>query len=121
MKITSLAELDSLRQKLKEELRLREQQEGIKVSVSMGTCGIAAGARDVVMAMLEELQKRGVANVTVTQKGCVGMCHCEPLVEVEMPSGEKFVYGFVDGEKARRIVVEHLINGRVVNEWIIGD
>lgn len=115
----SLAELDKLREKLQEEMRLREGREGVKVVVTMGTCGIASGAREVLTAILEEISKRGLKGVTVTQTGCAGLCHCEPLVEVERPGRDKVTYGHVDEKKAREIVVSHLVNGQIIKEWTI--
>ncbi|WP_425387428.1 (2Fe-2S) ferredoxin domain-containing protein [Desulfovirgula thermocuniculi] len=118
-RIDSLAELDKLRERLQEEMRLREGGEEVKVVVTMGTCGIAAGAREVITAILEEISKRGLKGVTVGQTGCAGLCHYEPLVEVERPGTEKVTYVHVDEKKAREIVSKHLVNGQVIKEWTI--
>ncbi|OAT85716.1 (2Fe-2S) ferredoxin domain-containing protein [Desulfotomaculum copahuensis] len=115
----SLDELDKLREKLQAEMRIREGQPDTRVTVAMGTCGIAAGAREVVTALLEEMKKRNVKGVTITQTGCAGLCHYEPLVEVEVPGGERVTYVHVDGDKAREIVLEHLVNGQIIKEWTI--
>ncbi|WP_018084280.1 (2Fe-2S) ferredoxin domain-containing protein [Desulfurispora thermophila] len=115
----SLAELDKLREEIQREMALREKKEGIKVVVSMGTCGIAAGARDVIAVLLEEISRRNLQDVVLTQTGCAGLCHCEPLVQVEGPGGEKVTYGHVDEQKAREIVAAHLVNGQVIKEWTV--
>lgn len=109
----SLEELDKLREKVQEDLKLREGQQETKIIVTMGTCGIASGARDVLMAILEELGKRKLADITVTQVGCAGRCDLEPLVEVIKPGEEKVIYQHVDKDKARRIVVEHIVNENI--------
>ncbi|HHV93795.1 MAG TPA: (2Fe-2S) ferredoxin domain-containing protein, partial [Firmicutes bacterium] len=81
----SLDELRKLREKAQEAIRLREQIDGTKVVVGMGTCGIAAGAREVMLAIIDELQKKNITDVVVTQTGCAGLCEKEPLVEVIRP------------------------------------
>lgn len=112
----SLDELENLRKKMQEEMKLREGEQQTKIIVSMGTCGIAAGAREVLSAILEELGKRKAAGVTVTQAGCAGKCDVEPLVEVIKPGEEKVTYQHVDKDKARRIIVEHVINEKILNK-----
>jgi len=114
--LKSLEELDSLREKLKNDMSIREQGHRIKVTVSMGTCGIAAGAREIVKALLEELKEQGLNGVTLTQTSCAGLCHYEPLLEVSRGS-EKTTYVKIDRDKAREIVKKHLAGGKVVEEW----
>jgi (2Fe-2S) ferredoxin len=114
--LKSLDELENLRKKMQEELKLREGEQDTKIIVSMGTCGIAAGAREVLSAIIEELGKRNLSGVTVSQTGCAGKCDVEPLVEVIKPGEEKVTYQHVDKEKARRIVVEHVINNEVLSD-----
>ena len=84
------------------------------VTVGMGTCGIAAGAREVLAALMDELEKRGVADVIVTQCGCRGMCDREPLVYVAAPGQPEVAYQRLDAAKAREVVVRHLVGGEVV-------
>lgn len=115
----SLEELDRLREKLQEDMRIREGRQETRVTVTMGTCGIAAGAREVITALLEEIKKRNIKGVTVTQTGCAGLCHYEPLVEVETPGAERVTYVHVDAGKAREIVLGHLVNGQIIKEWTI--
>ena len=86
----------------------------------MATCGIAAGARPVLSAFLKEVEKRNLANVTVTQTGCIGMCRLEPIVEVYVPGKEKVTYVKMTEEKAARVVAEHIINNQPVAEFTVG-
>lgn len=116
----SLAELEAIREKALQEINLRDNKDKIRVVVGMATCGIAAGARPVMNAFVEELNKRNVQNVNVTMTGCIGVCRLEPIAEVINAEGEKTTYVKLDAEKARRIVVEHLINGHPVMEYTIG-
>ena len=106
---------------MQKQIDLRDTGEDrIRVLVGMATCGIAAGARPVLSAFLEEVDKRGLSNVSVTQTGCIGVCRLEPIVEVLVPGHEKVTYVKMSPEKVPAIVSEHLVNGRVVNEYTIG-
>ena len=117
----SLAELAELREKMRSSMNMRQDAaDDTRVVVGMATCGIAAGARPVLAAVLDEVEKRKVQNVMVTQTGCIGICKYEPVVEVCAPGEEKVTYVLVTPEKAARIVTEHLINGQVVTEYTIG-
>jgi len=115
----SLADLEALRKKAQEQTRLRETEAGTKIVVGMGTCGIAAGAREVMSAIMDEISKRNIADVSVTQTGCVGMCEQEPIIEVARSGQPKVSYGYVTAEKARKIIAQHVINGQIVGEWVI--
>lgn len=117
----SLAELQAIRDKSRSQVILRENNDNaIRVLVGMATCGIAAGARPVLAAMVEEVAKRGLSNVTVTQTGCIGICQFEPVVEIVAPGQEKVTYVKMTPEKAIRVVNDHLVNGNVVTEYTIG-
>ena len=117
----SLAELQAIRDKAREKMSLRDgAQEGIRVVVGMATCGIAAGARPVLNAFTDEVAKRHLTNVTVTQTGCIGMCQFEPIVEILVPGREKVTYGKMTAEKVARVVADHLVNGNIVTEYTIG-
>lgn len=117
----SLAELQAIRDKMQKQMDLRDNgAENIRVVVGMATCGIAAGARPVMTAFLEEVEKRSLKNVTVTQTGCIGVCRLEPIVEVYAPGEEKVTYVKMTPDMVPRIVSEHLVNHRVVNEYTIG-
>ena len=117
----SLAELQALRDSMKGRIGVRDDAEGnTRVVVGMATCGIAAGARPVRAALSEEVAKRGLANVTVAQTGCIGICQYEPVVEVYEPGKEKVTYVKMTPEKMVQVVANHLVNGNVVAEYTIG-
>lgn len=117
----SLAELQEIRNRALNQVNLRkEREEGIRVVVGMATCGIAAGARPVLNAFVQEVEKRNLTDVTVTQTGCIGMCRLEPIVEVYVPGEEKVTYVHMTEEKAARVVAEHIANNRPVAEYTIG-
>ncbi|OPX86963.1 MAG: NADP-reducing hydrogenase subunit HndB [Pelotomaculum sp. PtaB.Bin117] len=102
-------------------VKIKERQIGDKTTivVNMGTCGIAAGARDVMMAIIDEIEKRNISDVIITQAGCAGMCEHEPMLEVIKPCSPQVIYTRLNKEKARRIVIDHVINGRVVEEYAL--
>ena len=117
----SLAELQAIRDKARAQISLRENSDNsIRVLVGMATCGIAAGARPVLTTMVDEVAKRQLNNVVVTQTGCIGICQFEPVVEVVTPDGEKTTYVKMTPEKAIRMVRQHLIKGEPVQDYIIG-
>ena len=90
-----------------------------RIVVGMGTCGIAAGARTVMLAILDELKKRNISDVIVTETGCIGLCQYEPLVDVIKPDQPKVTYVNMDADKAREIVVKHIVNNRVVDDYVV--
>ena len=117
----SLAELKAIRDRAQAEMNMRkENPNAARVLVGMATCGIAAGARPVLNAFVEEIAKRGLKDVTVTQTGCIGICQYEPVVEVEIPGEEKVTYVKMTPEKAVKVVDDHLVNHNVVTEYTIG-
>lgn len=115
----SLDELRDLREQAQKDLQARETENKPKIIVGMGTCGIAAGARKVMQAIMDEVNKRDL-DVVVTQTGCIGMCEKEPLVDVKMPGEDRITYGDVDPETARKIVVGHVINGNILDDLLVG-
>ena len=117
----SLAELQAIREKTLNRINLRKEEgEATRVVIGMATCGIAAGARPVMLSFVEEVEKRQLHHVTVSQTGCVGMCRLEPMVDVIVPGQEKVTYVHVKPEMVPRIVAEHIVNGRPVAEYTIG-
>lgn len=117
----SLAELQAIRDRARAAVDLRSESEAkTRVLVGMATCGIAAGARPVLNALVEEVAKRQVKDVMVTQTGCIGICQYEPVVEVIDEKGNKVTYVKMTAEKAVRVVNDHLVNGNVVTEYTIG-
>ncbi len=118
----SLAELAALREQALSQIHMRnDDQEGVRVVVGMATCGIAAGARPVLSAFVEEVNKRKLENVAVVQTGCIGLCRLEPIVEVYLPGQEKVTYGKVTPEQVAKIVSDHIVNGKAVKEYTIGE
>jgi len=116
----SIAELEEIRKKALDKMGIRTNTEGYRVVVGMATCGIAAGARPVMNAFMDELNKRGIKNTSVTMTGCIGVCRLEPIVEVIDPDGNKTTYVKMNAEKAVRVVTEHIVNGRVCVDLTIG-
>ncbi len=117
----SLEELKAIREKMKKPMNVREQDEDtIRVLVGMATCGIAAGARPVLAAFLDEVDKRGLKNVSVSQTGCIGVCRLEPIVEVFVPGQEKVTYVKMRPEMVPTVVEQHLVNHNVVTDYTIG-
>ena len=118
----SLAQLEELRNKTLAKINLRKDEgDGIRIVVGMATCGIAAGARPVLKAMMEEIEKRNLSEkVSVTQTGCIGMCKLEPIVEVYLPNEEKITYVKMTAEKAVKVISDTVVNGKVVSEYTIG-
>ena len=117
----SLAELAAIRARMMDQVNLRKDDNvDTRIVVGMATCGIAAGARPVMLAFIEELKKRGIENVTVAQTGCVGMCRLEPMVEVYVKDQEKVTYVHMSPDKVARVVNDHNVNGRPVDEYTVG-
>ena len=117
----SIAELEAIRQKTLERVSYRkEADQDTRVVVGMATCGIAAGARPVMLAFMDEIQKRNLQNVTVSQTGCIGMCRLEPMVDVIIPGQAKVTYVNLTADMVPRIVTEHIVNGNPVMEHAIG-
>ncbi len=118
-KIRNLEDLRKIRESAKD-LTAARSGGRTHIIVGMGTCGIAAGAREVMTAILAELEKRGIKDVAVETTGCIGMCQFEPLVDVIRPGEPRITYGNVSPEDVPRIIAEHLINGNVVADKVIG-
>ncbi len=114
----SLAELEAIKNKAKSDMSARSAN-GKRIVVGMATCGIAAGARPVMTAIVEELKTRGIEDVAVTMTGCIGLCKYEPIVEVIDTDGSKVTYIKMDANKAKRMVAEHIVNGQVCDDLTI--
>ena len=114
----SLAELAAIREKMKDKIVLREGTNSVRVVVGMATCGIAAGARPVLNAFVEGIDREGLnGSVTVSQTGCIGICQYEPVVEVMEPGKEKVTYVLMNAEKANKVIEQHIKGGKVVQEY----
>ncbi len=117
----SLADLQAIRAKTLENINMRkEDSNAARVVIGMATCGIAAGARPVMLKFLEDIKENDLQHVTVSQTGCIGMCRLEPMVDVILPGQEKVTYVKVKPDMVERIVTEHLIGGTPVAEYTIG-
>ncbi len=116
----SLEELKAIRDRMKDQMELRSSDSaGIRVVVGMATCGIASGARPVLSKLAEEVARRGLGNVIVTQTGCIGLCQYEPIVEVYEQGKDKVTYVKMNPEKAREVVDKHLEKGFVVSKYTL--
>ena len=114
----SLAELAAIREKMKDKVVLREGTSTTRIVVGMATCGIAAGARPVLNAFVDGVNKEGLASdVVVSQTGCIGICQYEPVVEVYKAGEEKVTYVKMTPEKAREVFEKHIKGGKVVTEY----
>lgn len=117
----SIEELRAIREKMRDQIDLRQKDENnIRVVVGMATCGIAAGSRPVLNTFSEEVRKRNLATVTISQTGCIGLCQHEPIVEVYEPDKEKVTYINMNPEKVARVALEHLVNRQIVTEYTVG-
>ena len=117
-KLRSLDDLKQLREEAQRELAIR-QRTITKITVGMGTCGMAAGARETMQAILEDLQARDI-DAEVATVGCIGMCSKEPLVDIEQAGQPRVTYANVHPDMVPRLIEEHLVNGNVVGEWAFG-
>ena len=115
----TVEDLKKLREQLKSQSKVRHN-DGTQVIVGMGTCGIAAGAREVLSAVMDEVAKRHLDDVAIRQTGCIGMCEKEVLVDVARPGEPRITYGKVTPETARRIIGDHVVNGNIVEELVVG-
>lgn len=116
----TLAELQAIKDKMKDKVVLREGSGEVRVVVGMATCGIAAGARPVLAAFVEEVGNRKLEDkITVSQTGCIGICQFEPVVEIYEAGKEKVTYVKMTAEKAKEVVEKHLVGGKVVEEYTI--
>lgn len=117
--IKSFDELKKIKEKVQSKVDLREKGENIdaliQIKVAMATCGIASGAREIMNYMIDEMAAANIANVVVTQTGCMGYCYAEPTIEVTTPGKEPVVYGHVTKEKAKEIIEKHIIKGELVD------
>jgi len=116
--VKSLKELKELRESLQKDMSARDNTDKPKIIIGMGTCGIAAGARNILKAVLDEIEKRGL-DVNVTQTGCIGMCEKEPLLDIKLPGKERITYGNLEEKDVKKIMIEHVINGNMVEELAI--
>ena len=118
----SLEELKAIREKMKNQIGLRnETSNQTRIVVGMATCGIASGARPVLTAFSNLVQEKKLENTVVTQTGCIGLCQYEPIVEIYEPGKDKVTYIEMTAEKAKEVVEKHLIGKLVVSKYTINE
>lgn len=115
----TLEELKKLREEAKKDLFLREGEFKAKVIVHMGTCGIAAGARQIMSALMDEFEKKGIRDVMITTSGCAGLCSREPMVTVELKDQAPIKYVDLTPEKIINIFNEHVLGGKIVKQYAL--
>jgi NADP-reducing hydrogenase subunit HndB len=116
----TIEDLKAIQEKVKQQKILREGASNARIIIHMGTCGIAAGARDVMKALLDEIEQRGVKDVIVSTSGCAGLCSKEPMATVEIAGKPPVKYINLNGEKIRRILNDHAIAGKILTEFALG-
>ncbi len=119
MKKLKIGDLEKIRDKVRRTAVLRKGEARAKVTVHMGTCGIAAGARDILSGLLKEVQKRKLNDVIVTTSGCAGLCSREPMATVEITDKPPVKYVDLTAEKMKKILEQHIIKGNIVSEYAL--
>ena len=116
----TLADLRKMREENQKKIDLRDSSnKDVQVIVGMGTCGIAAGAKDTFTALVDTLANKGMSNVLIRQTGCMGLCHAEPTVEVVVPGMPTVIYGHVDVATANAIVEKHIVGKELIDDKIL--
>ena len=113
----SLEELRKIKERALERRKLAGESAKARIVVAMGTCGIAAGARDTMTAILGELEKQQLSDVIVTQTGCIGLCEYEPIVQVQVGDAESVTYGKVDVSRVPMLIEQHVKGGNIISDW----
>jgi NADP-reducing hydrogenase subunit HndB len=115
----TLEDLRKMREDKKKVLERRDVADNdVVVIIGMGTCGIAAGAKKTLDAFLDEIDKKGLTNITVKQTGCMGLCYVEPTIEVKVPGMPDTIYGKVDGDVARKVVNDHILQKKLISDHV---
>lgn len=117
--IKSLDDLKKIREEALEKRKVKTAAGQVEVIVGMGTCGIAAGARDTMKAILDTIQTENLSGIVVKQTGCIGLCEKEPIVQIVIGEQSKVTYGKVTGDVARQILKDHVVAGKVVENHVI--
>jgi NADP-reducing hydrogenase subunit HndB len=115
-----IQDLAKIREKTKSLMTIRESEGRARITVHMGTCGIAAGARDIMDALLGEISKANIQDVIVTTSGCAGLCNAEPMMTIELKNQPPVKYGHLTPDKLRKIFVQHILGGQMVAELVLG-
>ncbi|MFH1097015.1 MAG: (2Fe-2S) ferredoxin domain-containing protein [Candidatus Desantisbacteria bacterium] len=116
----TIDDLIKIKEQYKATSTLREGGYRARFIIHMGTCGIASGARGVMSALMDEIMQQNMTDVTVTTSGCAGLCSREPMVTVELAGKSPVKYVDLDGEKIKKILLEHVIGGNIVEEYALG-
>ena len=117
--VKSIEDLKRVKEEALEKRKAQATSGQAQIVVGMGTCGIAAGARETMKAILEIIEEENLSNIIVTQTGCIGLCEWEPIVEVKMGQEPKVTYGKVSPEKAKEIMREHIMGSKIITEHLI--
>jgi NADP-reducing hydrogenase subunit HndB len=117
--VKSLDDLKKIKEQATQKRDIKTASGQAQVTVAMGTCGIAAGARDTMKAVLETIETGGLQGIVVTQTGCIGLCEWEPIVQVTIGDQPKVTYGKVTPERAQQILKEHVVGGQVVKSFVV--
>jgi len=117
--VKTIEDLKRLREQVQSKTRVRHEQSK-QIIVGMGTCGIAAGAREVMSAILDEIAKRKLEDISIRQTGCIGMCEKEVIIDVILPGEPRITYGGVTTANVPKIILEHVINGQIIKELVVG-
>jgi NADP-reducing hydrogenase subunit HndB len=115
----SIKDLDKISERVKKTTLLREGAGRAKITVHMGTCGIAAGARGIMNTLMDELEKQNIKDVILTTSGCAGLCSREPMATVELKDEAPVKYVDLTPEKIRRILAEHVNGGKIIKEYAL--
>jgi len=123
MAIKSLEDLKRIREESQKKVNLRETGEStediVELMVGMATCGIAAGARETLSALLDETEKQELTNIRIVQVGCLGYCHSEPTVQVNLPGHEPIIFGKVDDKRAREIITRYVLHKEMLEDSVV--
>jgi NADP-reducing hydrogenase subunit HndB len=108
-----------IKEKALKGLKMRDSGKKGKIIVAMGTCGIAAGAKDTLSAIVNYLDEKNIDDISVVQSGCFGLCDVEPTIEVNLEGEEPIIYGHVTPSQAKRIIDRHILGGNVVSDLVV--
>jgi len=114
-----IEDLKKIKERVQNENALREGDRRVKVTVHMGTCGIAAGAREVMNTLMEEIEDSGVSDVVVTTSGCMGLCSREPEITIEILGEDPIVYEYMNPNKMRQIFKRHILSGEIQTPFVL--
>ena len=117
--IKSLDDLKRIRAEALEKRKVKSASGNVQVTVAMGACGLAAGARETMKAILGQIEAENLNGISVSQTGCIGLCEHEPIVQVTVGEAVKVIYGKVTPEVARRIMDEHIRAGKVLQDYVL--